>query len=256
MPVTDLELLITAAQAAARTATAFVGGPLGVVRKDDDSPVTKADIAVNDLLHDMLRDARPGYGWLSEETPDSADRLGQEHVFIVDPIDGTRSFIDGQDTWAHSLAVVRNGQVTAGVVLLPMKDRLYAAALGQGATLNGAPIAATDAPTLTGARVLATKPSLAEHHWPGGLPDMRRSYRPSLAYRIGLVAQGRYDGMFTFRPSWEWDIAAGSLIASEAGAQVSDARGATLTFNNRHPQTDGIVAASPGVWQGLIDRLG
>ncbi|MGR3443057.1 MAG: 3'(2'),5'-bisphosphate nucleotidase CysQ [Thalassococcus profundi] len=256
MPATDLELLCDAARAAGRLALEHRSGDLNVVRKADDSPVTGADLAVDALLRNLLSAARPDYGWLSEETPDDAHRLSRRHVFIVDPIDGTRSYIAGEDTWAHSLAVAEDGEVTAAVVLLPMKDRLYAAARGRGATRNGMPLRASDAAALAGARVLATKPSLDARHWPRGVPDVRRSHRPSIAYRLGLVAEGRYDGMFTFRPSWEWDIAAGSLIAAEAGARASDGTGSALRFNNPHPQSDGIVAASPGIWQEIVARQG
>ena len=255
MPETDLDLLVAAARTAARVATGYIGGDLGVQRKSDDSPVTDADHAVNAVLEDHLRGARPDYGWLSEESPDDPARLSRARVFIVDPIDGTRSFIDGQDTWAHSLAVAEAGRITAAVVFLPVKDRLYSAALGQGAALNGAPIAVSRARDLTSARILTTRPNLEAEHWPRGVPQLQRSHRPSLAYRLSLVAEGRYDAMFTFRPSWEWDIAAGTLIASEAGAKVSDRAGAQLRFNNAHPQTDGVVVGPAPLWQEVVDRL-
>ncbi|WP_146589612.1 inositol monophosphatase family protein [Puniceibacterium confluentis] len=255
MPENDLALLTDAAHAAAETATRFVGGPLGVTRKGDDSPVTAADLAVNDVLSEILRSARPHYGWLSEESPDSAARLDAEHTFIIDPIDGTRSFIDGQDTWAHSLAIARNGKVTAAVIYLPLKNKLYSAAFGRGAHLNDAPIAVSAATALSSARVLTTQPNLAPHHWRGAVPDFRRSHRPSLAYRLGLVAEGRYDAMFTFRPSWEWDIAAGALILSEAGARISDRTGTALRFNNPHPQVNGVVAGAEAVWSEVLQAL-
>lgn len=255
MPATDLDLLITAARAAGDTATRFIGGDLGVTHKADDSPVTAADLAVNAVLAGILQTARPDYGWLSEETPDDARRLAQPHTFIVDPIDGTRSFIAGEDTWAHSLAIAHHGQITAAVVFLPMKNRLYSAALGAGAHLNATPIAVSQANALDTAHILTTRPNLDARHWPRGVPTFRRSHRPSLAYRLSLVAEGRYDAMFTFRPSWEWDIAAGSLIAAEAGARTSDRTGAPLVFNNAHPQTDGVIVGSAGVWGDVVARL-
>ncbi len=152
--------------------------------------MTEADLAVNAMLHETLRGARPDYGWLSEESNDSAARLDRSRVFIIDPIDGTRSFIEGSDTWSHSLAVAENGRITAAVVYLPMLDRLFAAALGGGATLNGEKIGATAAQGLGDATVLATKPVMAAHHWVSGDPGFRRAHRPSLAYRLGLVARG------------------------------------------------------------------
>lgn len=256
MPANDLELLIDAARQAGEIARSFVGGPLDVQFKAvDDSPVTKADLAVNTRLSQVLRDARPDYAWFSEETPDDTGRLSAERVFIVDPIDGTRSFIEGEKTWAHALAVVENGRTTAAVVYLPMLDKLYAARLGGGAFLNDRRIATGTAATPAEAQVLATRASLKPEFWPGGVPDMRRSHRPSLAYRQSLVAEGRYDAMFTFRPTWEWDIAAGALLLSEAGAMITDRKGATLRFNAPRPQADGLVAANPRLHRALIDRL-
>ncbi|MDA7425830.1 3'(2'),5'-bisphosphate nucleotidase CysQ [Thalassococcus lentus] len=256
MQGSDLELLIDAAQAAGCVATGFVGGALDVQYKNgDQSPVTAADFAVNALLEDKLRNARPDYGWLSEESPDGTDRLGAERVFIIDPIDGTRSFIEGSNTWAHSIAIARNGAIEAAVVFLPMRDKLYSASLGSGARLNGRSINVGNQTTLESGSMLAVKRAFEPDLWPGGVPAMQRSHRPSLAYRLSLVAEGRYDAMFTPRAAWEWDIAAGALILAEAGAQVTDRRGGPLRFNNAHPQTDGVLTANPNLHASLLDRL-
>ena len=138
MPATDLPLLIEAAHAAGREASVFVG-PLAVSweKPENAGPVTEADIAVNELLISKLRAARPDYGWLSEETEDSAERLSKDTIFIVDPIDGTRSFVAGSRTWAISIAIAQQGRITAAVVFLPLRNKMYAAGLGIGTTLNG-----------------------------------------------------------------------------------------------------------------------
>ncbi|EAQ26155.1 MULTISPECIES: inositol monophosphatase family protein [unclassified Roseovarius] len=257
MPGSDLLLLIEAAHEAGRIATAYVGGPLEVQDKAGGAgPVTAADLAVNAMLVEQLRSARPEYGWLSEETEDTAARLQSDRVFIVDPIDGTRSFIEGNDSWAHSLAVSEGGVVIAAAIYLPMRDKLYAAAVGQGATLNGVPIRATGRADLVGASILASKPNYAPEHWLGGrVPDVTRAFRPSLAYRLGLVAEGRYDAMMTLRPSWEWDIAAGDLILREAGAVTSDRHAGPLRFNNPVPMVNGVLAANPVLHSALHAAL-
>jgi myo-inositol-1(or 4)-monophosphatase len=210
---------------------------------------------VNDALHQTLRSARPGYGWLSEETPDDAARLATGHQFILDPIDGTRAFIAGEDSFSHALAVARNGQVTAGVVYLPALDRLFAATHDGPATLNGDPIHASTLAGIEGANILTPAANLKPEHWPGGVPDLKRSFRASVAYRLALVGQGRFDGMLSFRQGWEWDIAAGALIAARAGATVTDRHGAPLTFNNPTPRADGLIAAAPGLHRALLARL-
>ncbi|GAB4534879.1 MAG: 3'(2'),5'-bisphosphate nucleotidase CysQ [Ruegeria sp.] len=257
MPETDLPLLIDAAREAGKIATRYSGRDARRWDKPQGAgPVTEADLAVNAMLEQRLPAARPGYGWLSEETEDNPDRLTRDRVFIIDPIDGTRSFAEGSSTWAHSLAVAEHGQVIAGVIYLPLRDMLFAAERGRGATLNGQPIQATRVLSESEAEVLAAKPSLDPRHWKDARPpSFRRAYRPSLAYRMALVAQGRFDGMLTLRPSWEWDIAAGDLILREAGGQCSDRAGDRLRFNNPNPRLNGVVAAGPRLHELLIRRL-
>ncbi|WP_372990598.1 3'(2'),5'-bisphosphate nucleotidase CysQ [Sulfitobacter sp.] len=255
MPARDLDLLIDCARKAGQIAMGFSGQTAKRWDKADGAgPVTEADLAVNAMLHADLTSARPDFGWLSEESEDSAKRLGQSEVFIIDPIDGTRSFIEGSDTWSHSLAIAQNGQITAAVVFLPMLDRLFAASLGGGATLNGQKISASDTRGLTNATVLATKPVMADHHWQGD-PGFKRAHRPSLAYRLGLVGQGRFDAMVTLRQSWEWDIAAGALIVTEAGGLCTDKTGGPLRFNNADPRLNGVLAGGASIHADILSSL-
>ncbi len=257
MPVRDLALLRAVAEDAGKIASGFFGGKyISEDKPDNAGPVTEADLAVNRMLEDRLRAARPDYGWLSEESEDDAARLGRKRVFIVDPIDGTRNFIEGGRTWAHSLAVAEDGKVIAAVVFLPMLERLFAAASGAGATLNDAPIHGSVRTDLSGATMLSARPAMRPEYWKAGqVPLVERVYRPSLAYRLALVAQGRFDAMITLRDSWEWDIAAGALLLEEAGALVSDRHGQGLRFNNPRPLLPGVVAAATGVHGALRDAL-
>lgn len=255
MPGSDLTLLIDAAQEAGRIACGFAGNNPEVWDKADGAgPVTEADLAVNRMLDAELRAARPDYGWLSEESPQDDARLKDDRVFIIDPIDGTRSFIAGDTTWAHSLAIAEQGKITAAVVFLPQRHKLYTAALGQGAHLNGTAISVGNNADLTGANVLATKPAMDAKNWRID-PAIKRSHRPSLAYRLSLVAEGRFDAMFTFRPTWEWDVAAGDLILTEAGAVTSDRYGAPLLFNNKDPRLSGMIGANAALHQRISDAL-
>lgn len=252
----DLTLLTAAARQAGEIAARHWKRDPDVWHKPGEAgPVTEADIAVDRMLREELTAARPDYGWLSEETPDGPARLAADRVFIVDPIDGTRAFIDGSRSFAHSLAVAEQGRVTAAVVYMPMLDRLYAAALGQGATLNAASLTASTADEEADAQILATKPNLFAKHWPGGVPPVSRHFRSSLAYRLALVGEGRFDGMITLRDTWEWDIAAGALIATEAGAAVTDRFGQPLRFNRARPLLPGVLAASPGIHRRFLARL-
>jgi myo-inositol-1(or 4)-monophosphatase len=252
----DLALLVEAAKAAGEIARGFFRQSPRTWEKPGAGPVTEADIAVNDMLAERLRGARPGYGWLSEETPDTPERLDAARAFVIDPIDGTRAFIEGDHNWAHSLAVVDNGETVAAVVYLPMADKLYAAAKGHGATLNGARITVATIDALDGASVLATRSNFEPWFWAGAqVPQVNRQFRSSLAYRMSLVAEGRFDAMLTLRPTWEWDVAAGALIVAEAGGRVTDRQGAQPRFNAAMPQIDGVVAAGPGLHGEITARL-
>ncbi len=254
----DLALLLAAARGAGEIALRYYRNAPRVWDKGGgQGPVTEADLAVNDHLHQRLCQARPGYGWMSEESNPLGNlaRLTHDTCFIVDPIDGTRAFIDGQPGFAHALAVVRNGKPVAAVVFLPALDLTYAARLGGGATLNGKAIAASRRADPAGATVLAARPVLDPVHWPGGLPALSRQFRPSLAWRLALIGEGRFDAMLTIRDSWDWDIAGAALIAAEGGAVVTDRKGAPLTFNRAEATNPGVLAAGPALHAAILAGL-
>lgn len=258
VPEADLDLLTQAARTAGDIALRYFHGKPKVWDKaDNQGPVSEADLAVNDHLRGALTGARPSYGWMSEESDPLGDlsRLGTETLFIVDPIDGTRAFLAGQPGWAHALAVVRGGVPVAAVVHLPALGLTYAARAGGGATLNGTPLAASTRADPEGASALMTRASLEPALWPGGVPGLVRHFRPSLAWRLALVGEGQFDAMLTLRDAWDWDIAAAALIATEAGALVSDLRGAPLAFNSESARSPGVLAAPPLLHAALRHRL-
>ena len=253
-PEDDLILLAGAAKRAGEIAKQYFGQDPAVFDKGDEGPVTEADLAIDKMLHEVLLDARPDYGWLSEETEDTTASRDQGYVFIVDPIDGTRAFIEGGKSFSHSLAVARGGRITAAAVFVPMQDKLYTASLGQGSALNGAALSVTQTKTLAEATALTTKANMNPHHWVGEVPEIGKAYRPSLAYRMSLVGQGRFDAMMTFRPTWEWDIAAGALIIAEAGGIVTDGFGRALAFNGPSAQVDGVLTGSRDIHAQLLAK--
>jgi len=256
LPGRDLALLTEAAREAGRIALRYWRRDPKVWDKGGEhGPVTEADLAVNDMLKARLMAARPDYGWLSEETPDDAARLSCETVFIVDPIDGTRAFIAGEENFSHSLAVAHQGRVTSAVVFLPALDRIYTATETAPPLKDGQLITASTRDRLEGADILTTKPNLAPEKWPGGVPDIQRSFRASLAYRLCLAAEGRFDGMLTLRDSWEWDIAAGGLIAERAGLVVTDRRGRRIAFNSPLAQSEGVLTLPPALHADALRRL-
>ena len=251
-PSEDLALLERAAHVAGELALRHFREPVEVWEKEGQGPVSEADLAVDALLRDELGKARPDYGWLSEETADDSLRLGARHLFIVDPIDGTRAFLNGDTGFSTSLAVAEEGRITAAVVHLPAREETYVAALGQGARRNGRPLACSDRGQLERATALCASKQLHPDLWPGGPPAVARHFRSSLAWRLCLVAAGRFDLMLTLRETFDWDIAAGSLIATEAGLAVTDGEGAALRFNKPHPKQAGILAAPPALHRQLL----
>ena len=253
MPGPELSLLMTAAEEAGEIALRhFRNRPKVWDKADEAGPVTEADLEVDAFLKQALTEARPAAGWLSEETEDDPARLSAAEVFIVDPIDGTRAYIDGARDWALSLALVQGGVPVAAVVHMPAQEQSYSAEAGGGAFLNGTRLAMETRAALQGATVLANKHAFAEHRWPQGLPPVTRHFRSSLAYRMSLVAEGRFDAMVTLRPAWHWDIAAGALIVAEAGGTVSDHTGTALLFNTPDPRSPAVVAGERTTHSGLI----
>lgn len=257
MPAADLSLLLEAAQGAAAIAKRFWRGSFRTWDKGDGAgPVTEADLQIDAHVSQFLQNARPEYGWMSEETEDHQSRLARDWCFVVDPLDGTRSFINGDTQWAHSLAVVHKGVVQTAVVFVPLLDQMFHATRNGGAFLNDQKITVSSAQTLDRAKILAARPLMEPEHWKGGVvPNFQKKFRPSLAYRMGLVAQGRYDGMITLRRTWEWDIAAGTLLVQEAGGTVTNRMGQTISFNSVERSSDGIIAAPNGVHQDARQLL-
>lgn len=252
----ELTLLESAAKAAGTLALSFwKKRPKAWDKGDGAGPVSEADLAVNDLLETTLRSARPDYGWLSEESADDPARLSKDYVFIVDPIDGTRAFLNEDGSFAHAIALVRNGTVIAGVVHLPVPGLTYTAHESDVARLNGAPLQPGRMHQVQGASVLTSKLSDDPAHWRGPIPDYRRGFRPSLAWRLCLVAEGRFDATLSLRPAWEWDTAAASLIAQRAGLLATDRLGAALRFNRAHPQSNGLLVANPKLHADFLDKL-
>lgn len=239
-PEDDLELLRSAAVSAGIIASGFFRQNVKSWTKDNASPVSEADIMVDRYLAATLLAARPDYGWLSEETADNPSRLDCERVFIVDPIDGTRGFIRGEDSWTVSLAVVENGVPVAGVVYAPVRDELYDAFTGGGARLNGKPLLRS---RRAGAAPLIPAPGAVHQEMQAaGLHYSRGPAYPSLAYRLAQVATGKLDAAVARRGSQDWDIAAAAVILTEAGINFADVCLGFPVFNKRDVRHGALAA--------------
>lgn len=250
----DLDLITEAATDAGKIAMRFFRADCAQWEKEEDAgPVSEADLAVNALLMDRLGTARPDYGLLSEEAEDDGTRHRSERTFIIDPIDGTRAFLRGETGFAVAIAIVEQGEVVTSVVHLPARGETYSAELGLGARLNGALIGPSRREDLAGASALGASASYKAEHWPGGLPPIDRIWRHALEWRLCLVAAGDFDLMVTMRDAWEWDVAAGALVASEAGAPITDRDGGRLRFNSASGKVPGVIVSAPALHPQLIE---
>lgn len=257
MNAEDLALLIAAAREAGALARDMRRRGLEIDYKEGDgTPVTNADLAADRLLTERLRAARPAYGWLSEETADDTDRLSRERIFVVDPIDGTRAFLNNRPWWSISLAVVKGDQVVAGVVFAPEFEEVYAATAGGGATLNGQPVAPSEMTTLEACRMVGDPVVFNHWSWPTPWPAMQVEQRNSTAYRMCLVAAGLFDAAVAPVRKSDWDVAAGDLIAREAGCFVGDHNGEGFRYNRVRPSQASLICATPALAPLILDRVG
>ena len=238
----DLSLILDAARQAGRIAMGFFNRNPEVWLKGGQSPVSEADYAVDAYLREALLAARPDYGWLSEETADLPVRLNSRRTFVVDPIDGTRAFLDGRSTWCVSIAVVENGKPVAGVLECPVKSEIFVAEAGRGAFKNGAAVRVRQ----PGDCLDVAGPKQFVQAMPAELRDISRTvpYIPSLAYRVAMVASGDLDATFVKPNAQDWDLAAADLLLREAGGQVLDQRGRTLHYAGPNPRHGALVAGS------------
>ena len=257
MTASDLELIEQAALEAGELALQLKrDGQVKAWSKAGGSPVTNADLAVDQLLKDRLTAARPDYGWLSEETADDPARLEARRVFVVDPIDGTIAYIKDRPFWAVSIAVVEDGQPIAGVLHAAALAETYLAEAGLGARLNGAPIHVGSRARLEGSAVLSDARMIRNPAWPQPWPaDMRIESRNSVAYRMALAASGAFDAVLALSSKCDWDLAAADLIVREAGGVSTDHLGRPFAYNLPSPEKPSLVSANPALHQLIIGRV-
>jgi myo-inositol-1(or 4)-monophosphatase len=228
--------------------------PLRQWTKGASSPVSEADIAVDEFLRRELVDLSPGSGWLSEESEDNPTRLDVENVWIVDPIDGTRAYLAGQTDWTISVALAGRGRPLLGAVYAPVTEEMFLAMAGSGATLNGAPIAASVGGDVAGVKVVGPKRHLS---WLAGM-DANAVPMPrigSIALRLARVAQGELDVAFAGGNSHDWDLAAADLLVHEAGGALTTLMGDVLTYNRSELAHGALLAAGRDRHAVLIDLV-
>lgn len=239
----DLARIREALEAAAQAVKPFTPGDVAFDEKSSrGDPVTEADLAINEVLHRIL--PGPGEGWLSEETRDSPERLGCRRVWVVDPLDGTREFVDGVPEWCISVGLVEDGVPVAGGIYSPPGDLLVVGSVETGVTRNGEPAGMTGRRTLEGATVLASRSEWKRGEWERYAgASFRVVPCGSVAFKLAQVAAGMADGTWTLVPKHEWDVAAGAALVSAAGGALLHADGSVPRWNQPSPKLPNFLAA-------------
>jgi myo-inositol-1(or 4)-monophosphatase len=232
----DVDRIRRALLRAAEVLRGFSAQGIGVTYKASNSPVTQADLAVDEALRAEL--PRAGEGWLSEESPDDRARLVCRRVWIVDPLDGTREFLEGRPHWTISIGLAEDGHAVAGGIYNPTTDEMFLGSRETGASLNGAPLAVSTRQTLEHAAVVATRWAVRKRPAEFRRHECRVDVVNAMAYSLALVAAGRADATWARSLKWEWDIAAGAVLVEAAGGRAT-------TFGRLHHALRRFLADQP-----------
>ena len=239
----DLRRIDAALQRARAALERFTPGAIESTAKSGGDPVTEADILIDAIMKEEL--LREGEGWLSEETADDTSRLECRRAWVVDPLDGTREFVEGIPEWCVSIGLVVDGHPVAGGILAPGPDHLILGAVGHGVTLNGENVSTTTTESPAGALVLASRSEVKRGEWdrffrtPVSVRNMG-----SVAYKLGLVGAGMADATWTLVPKHEWDVVGGAALVVAGGGEIRFLDGSTPVFNQPNPKLTGFLATN------------
>ncbi len=239
----ELQVAERAAKDAGSIIMSFFKGRFEVREKSKNNPVTTADLEANRTIRELIQGAFPNDGWLSEEDKDSDHRLGVRRAWVVDPIDGTKEFIEGVPQFAISIGLVVDGQPRIAVVYNPAEKQLFKAASGQGAYLNEQQIHVTGRDEVDGALLLVSR-SEPQRKFQIFTDQCKIQPVGSIAFRLAKIAGGDGDGTLTFRSIHDWDICGGVLMVTEAGGEVVDGRGSPFVFNRQDTKHQGVIAGN------------
>jgi myo-inositol-1(or 4)-monophosphatase len=248
----DILSRIEAAIDAARVVFArFTPGAIVTEYKIGHDPVTDADRAVDAVLRQSL--LRDGEGWLSEESVDDISRLSKSRVWVVDPLDGTREFVQGIPEFCASIGFVEDGRPVAGGICNPATNETIIGAIDAGVLYNGKPAKPSQRTSLKGSLILASRSEVKRGEW-HQFQSGDYQIRPmgSVAYKLALVSAGLADVTFTLTPKNEWDVVAGVALVESAGGFVSTLEKTSLTANRRDPLLSGLLATGPFLKDALL----
>jgi myo-inositol-1(or 4)-monophosphatase len=251
----EITVAVDAARAAGAIVRRWFEGAYTVRDKANKSPVTEADIEANQCIQSAIQRAFPDDGWLSEENRDSEARLSRARVWIIDPLDGTKEFINHIPEFCVCIGLVEDGVPVLGVEYNPVREELFVGARGAGVTLNGAPVRVSTQPDLAAARILTSRSETDRGEWDEFRSELRLELTGSVAYKLALIAAGNGDATFSLTPKNEWDICAGAALLTEAGGRITDRHGQPLRFNQRDTRLPGIIASNAALYDPIVELL-
>ena len=225
--------------------------------KSFNNPVTIADYEADRYLLDFIGGEFPDDGWLSEETVDTKERLNKSRVWIVDPLDGTKEFIEGVPHFSVSIALVEDGYPVVGIIYNPYTEEMFSAEKDKGASFNGSNINISKKEQLNEASITVSRSEYRKKLWEK-YSDNFCSIEPigSVAYKLGLVGANKYDIFSTIAPKNEWDICAGDCIVREAGGLVKTINDKNIIYNQKKTLvTDPIIATNSILFNSVTDLL-
>jgi myo-inositol-1(or 4)-monophosphatase len=253
----DLELALEAARAASEAIMRAFRTEHRVVFKSPDQPQTQADLDADRILHEILLRDRSDYGWLSEETVDRPERLQRERVWIVDPIDGTRSYIAGKPEFTVSIALAERGQAVLGVVANPATNEVFWSVVGGGAYKSpGERLTVSTRTSLEHAVLAASRSELRDGEFEQLGVKLKFLPVGSTAYKLAKIGSGEADIFLSRGPKSEWDICAGDLIVREAGGRMTDLRGEEARYNREDPYVHGVLGTNGLLHDEMLARIG
>lgn len=250
----ELTIAKEAAHKAGEVLLSFFQSEYEVKSKGVDNPLTEADEASDKILKELLYDVTPEYGWLSEETADTDERLERERVWIVDPLDGTKEFIQGVPQFTVSIGLVENGAAKLGVIYNPVTKEMFSGIVGTGAWLNDEPMQTSSKADTNGASILASRSEMKRGEFSLFEDEFKIEAIGSIAYKLALVAAGKADTSFSLGPKHEWDVCAGVALVHAAGGNATARDGSPLVFNQKVTLTNGITASNAHIHQSIIDK--
>lgn len=239
-----LQMAKEAALKAGEIIASYYGKNLEVTHKSEVQPLTKADLEANDAIKEILQKSFPDFGWLSEEDTDNLDRQSKSHVWIVDPLDGTRDFINHNPEFAVSIGLAVNQKPALGVVYNPVTKELFHAVKGYGAFLNDKKISVKKKQTGEKMELIVSRSEYNRGLWNSFKDTFKISSTGGCAYKMAKIAQGLADGTFTHSPKSEWDVCAGDIIVQEAGGIVTKTNGQPIVYNQELPTVEALIYCS------------